>query len=180
MKRLALLLALLLFLSGCDLRNRRPSEEFISDGSVPPAQARTSAPAAPPAQTGFLPAEWDGAVKTVLAKEGTFFGAKEIAYSYRIPFLDLADAYAMGCNQEITARFEADAQKSLAQMEQGKPPVVQRVDFTSDLHGTPMEGKSRFAALEMPYGPIWKCSASLAADFKSINGHESYTVNALT
>ena len=117
MKRLALLLALLLFLSGCDLRNRRPSEEFISDGSVPPAQARTSAPAAPPAQTGFLPAEWDGAVKTVLAKEGTFFGAKEIAYSYRIPFLDLA-------------------QKSLAQMEQGKPPVVQRVDFTSDLHGT--------------------------------------------
>lgn len=136
MKRLALLLALLLFLSGCDLRNRRPSEEFISDGSVPPAQARTSAPAAPPAQTGFLPAEWNGAVKTVLAKEGTFFGAKEIAYSYRIPFLDLADAYAMGCNQEITARFEADAQKSLAQMEQGKPPVVQRVDFTSDLHGT--------------------------------------------
>ena len=49
--------------------------------------------------------------------------------------------------------------------------------YPSDLHGTPMEGKSRFAALEMPYGPIWKCSASLAADFKSINGHESYTVN---
>ena len=41
MKRLALLLALLLFLSGCDLRNRRPSEEFISDGSVPPAQAQS-------------------------------------------------------------------------------------------------------------------------------------------
>ena len=48
--------------------------------------------------------------------------------------------------------------------------------YPSDLHGEPVKGKSRFAALEMPYGPIWKCSAALAADFKSINGHESYTV----
>ncbi len=48
--------------------------------------------------------------------------------------------------------------------------------YPSDLHGTPVKGKSRFVALEMPYGPIWKCSAALAADFKNINGHESYTV----
>ncbi len=48
--------------------------------------------------------------------------------------------------------------------------------YPSDLYGTPVKGKSRFTALEMPYGPIWKCSAALAADFKNINGHESYTV----
>lgn len=136
MKRLACLLALLLLLAGCDLRNRRPSEAFISDAPAPSAQARTAAPANPPAQTGFLSGDWDGAVKTVLDEQGTFPGVKEIAYSYRIPFLDLADAYAMGCNQEITNRFEADAQESLAQMERGKQPVVQQVDFTSDLHGT--------------------------------------------
>ena len=48
--------------------------------------------------------------------------------------------------------------------------------YPSDLHGDPVSGKSRFAALEMPYGPIWKCSSALAADFKNINGHEFYTV----
>ena len=49
--------------------------------------------------------------------------------------------------------------------------------YPSDLHGAPAEGSSRFVALEMPYGPIWKCSSALAADFKNINGHESYTVS---
>ncbi len=49
--------------------------------------------------------------------------------------------------------------------------------YPSDLHGERVEGPSRFVALEMPYGPLWKCSAALAADFKSINGHEIYTVN---
>ena len=43
--------------------------------------------------------------------------------------------------------------------------------------GERTEGSSRFAALEMPFGPIWKCSSALAADFRNINGHESYTVN---
>lgn len=49
--------------------------------------------------------------------------------------------------------------------------------YPSDIHGVPAEGSSRYVALEMPYGPIWKCSATLAADFKSMNGHETYTVN---
>ena len=58
---------------------------------------------------------------------------------------------------------------------QGYRPV--RAAYPSDLHGEPVEGSSRFVALEMPYGPIWKCSSALAADFKNINGHECYTVN---
>ncbi|MBR2823174.1 MAG: prolyl oligopeptidase family serine peptidase [Clostridia bacterium] len=49
--------------------------------------------------------------------------------------------------------------------------------YPSDIRGEKAEGASRYVALEMPYGPIWKCSSSLAADFKNINGHESYTVN---
>lgn len=48
--------------------------------------------------------------------------------------------------------------------------------YPSTRQGKPVEGKSRYVALEMPYGPIWKCSAALAADFKNINGHEIYTV----
>ena len=49
--------------------------------------------------------------------------------------------------------------------------------YPSDIHGERAEGTSRYVALEMPYGPIWKCSSTLAADFQNINGHESYTVN---
>ncbi len=49
--------------------------------------------------------------------------------------------------------------------------------YPSDLHGNPTEEPSRFITLEMPYGPIWKCSSALAADFRNINGHEMYTVN---
>ena len=49
--------------------------------------------------------------------------------------------------------------------------------YPSDIHGVPADSASRYVALEMPYGPIWKCSATLAADFKSINGHETYTIN---
>lgn len=48
--------------------------------------------------------------------------------------------------------------------------------YPSDMRGAPAEGSSRFVALEMPYGPIWKCSAALAADVGNINGHEYYTV----
>ncbi len=48
--------------------------------------------------------------------------------------------------------------------------------YPSTMRGERTEGTSCFVALEMPYGPIWKCSSALAADFKSINGHESYTV----
>ena len=49
--------------------------------------------------------------------------------------------------------------------------------YPSDLRGEKTEGPSRFVALEMPFGPLWKCSSALAADFKNINGHEIYTVN---
>lgn len=138
MKRLVLLLGLLLLLTGCDLRNRRASEDFIPTGNQ--AAAHTPAPAgtdaAPIGTAHTLPAQWDGAVKTVMTERGTFRGAEEIPYSYQIPFLDLPDAYAMGCNQEINARFEAAAHESLDRMEHGQPPIVQEVRFTADLRDT--------------------------------------------
>ena len=57
----------------------------------------------------------------------------------------------------------------------GYRPV--KAAYPSDGRGNPAEGASRFVTLEMPYGPIWKCSAALAPDFRNINGHGSYTVN---
>ena len=48
--------------------------------------------------------------------------------------------------------------------------------YPAQMDGTPVQGKSRFVALEMPYGPIWKCSSALASDYTNINGHGFYTV----
>lgn len=48
--------------------------------------------------------------------------------------------------------------------------------YPSDNRGSPTEGKSCFIALEMPYGPVWKCSSALSAKINTINGHEYYTV----
>lgn len=69
--------------------------------------------------------------------------------------------------------------KSFIQRDQFMPSRGYRpvsAAYPATRHGEPVNGKSRYAALEMPYGPVWKCSAALAADFKNINGHESYTV----
>lgn len=76
---------------------------------------------------------------------------------------------------------QVETPKSFIQRDQFVPnrgyrPVT--AAYPSDRRGNPAAEPSRFVALEMPYGPVWKCSAALAANFKNINGHESYTVNA--
>ena len=57
---------------------------------------------------------------------------------------------------------------------QGYRPVS--ATYPCDPDGEEAEGKSRFVALLMPYGPIWKCSSALAADFSHPAGHEIFTV----
>ncbi len=42
--------------------------------------------------------------------------------------------------------------------------------------GEKAEGSSRFAALELAYGPLYKCSSALVADFSNVNGHEFFAV----
>lgn len=75
---------------------------------------------------------------------------------------------------------QVEMPKSFIQRDQFVPsrgyrPV--RAAYPCDLRGERTEGPSRYVALEMPFGPLWKCSAALAADFRNINGHETYTVN---
>lgn len=56
----------------------------------------------------------------------------------------------------------------------GYRPVTAAYPCT--MRGEAVQGPSRYAAIEMPYGPICKCSSALAADFRNINGHSRYTV----
>ena len=74
---------------------------------------------------------------------------------------------------------QVTAPKSFIERDQFVPsrgyrPVTAAYPATRE--GEPVEGASRFVALEMPFGPIWKCASALTADFKNINGHEYYTV----
>ena len=47
--------------------------------------------------------------------------------------------------------------------------------YPSSLNGERTEGASRYLTLEMPYGPLWKCSGAITPDRKNINGHGRYT-----
>lgn len=48
--------------------------------------------------------------------------------------------------------------------------------YPCDMKGNKVDGDSRYAALEMMIGPLYKCSSALAANFRNINGHEIFTV----
>lgn len=48
--------------------------------------------------------------------------------------------------------------------------------YPSDKNGCRADESSRFVTLELAYGPLYKCSSALAADFTNINGHEIFTV----
>lgn len=95
--------------------------------------------------------------------------AEEIRPEMFSVFVDVKDK--SGSTVELPKNF---IQRDQFMPSRGYRPVT--AVYPSDLYGKHVAGKSRFVALEMPYGPIWKCSAALAADFKSLNGHESYTV----
>ena len=49
--------------------------------------------------------------------------------------------------------------------------------YPSDEKGNRMDTESRFVTLDLAFGPAYKCSSAIAADFKNINGHENYTVS---
>lgn len=131
MKRLRYLLpalGLCLLLAGCDLRNRQSSENFVPGQTGLPAQ--TEAPVTDsvggesPVQTGNNP------VKTALSAKGEAdFVYPALAWSYELPWIDLPDRYAMECSQEIDLRFGAPIREAMADLEQYKLPVVQKVAY---------------------------------------------------
>lgn len=148
----AAVLAAALLLTGCNLRNRRPSSDFVPDGTANAAPAQTGTrPGSDPGRTesGVSgPTQSGGPVLTVLAESGVFKG--DLNYSYRIPFLDLPDAYAMGCNGEIAERFDAPAHASLDAMRERREPELASVSFTWDVFGSVLTLRVRKVAVDPP------------------------------
>ena len=131
---IALLLLLCVILCGCDLRNRQSSEDFVPTGDVgayePPRGEDAPGAELNPGEAGM------NRVKTVLSERGEYIYAyPAIEYSYELPFIDLAGAHAVGCNQEIESRFGQPIRESLAAMEQKRDPVVKTVAYTNYIFG---------------------------------------------
>jgi hypothetical protein len=159
MKRAILLLLILLFLAGCDLRNRQSSEDFIPTGTY-----RADEPAASRAEGGdpYQMGE-SSVVKTVLSYAGEQpLGDRILSYSFQLPMIDLGGAQAMGCNQEIEDRFGTLIRQSMEAMERFEQPALVNVRYSSYVCGQIL---------------------TLRVDSRDPEGNESsafYTVNAET
>ena len=134
LKCLLALLALVLLLPGCDLRNRQSSERFIPTGpaeSAPETEGRAAEPTkAPPANPG------GEKVKTVWSARGTYERTNPaISYSYEIPFIDLPGGQAAGCNLEIDNRFGVPAREAVKAMERFEAPDVKSISYHTYVRG---------------------------------------------
>ena len=155
MKRLMLVLLALLLLSGCDLRNRQDSANYIPTGTDQSEPGTESAQAPPEETLPSLPSVGGGVIKEIYKTSGTFYsGGSELSYSYRIPFIDLQGSYVDGCNYEIDRRFRQAARDAEAAMERYETPEVLSIDYTAGFFGDVVsleitqidaEGRSSFA-----------------------------------
>lgn len=129
---LLLLSVCLLLLTGCDLRNRTSSEEFIPDQPATLQTDESPQTSEASRETGESYTGSDGRVKVLLSESGTFrYDVEPISYSYQIPMLDYAAAHAAGCNEEIDVRFGTPARESLDTMKTYHAPEVETVSFES-------------------------------------------------
>lgn len=136
MKRLLASLMLLLLLSalltGCDLRNRQNSEDFI------PEEGENVYP------TGLTPVivtedplsgQEKNVIKTVLSYEGVLpMSFPEESCSYALPMIDLSGAQALGCNQEIELRYGTLIRDSIEAIERYDTPALASLSYTSYIY----------------------------------------------
>ena len=131
MKRLIPILLLCLLLTGCDLRNRQSSEDFIPTGTGGASPAASGHAVLPSGEDPTLP-QTRTVIKTVRSYQGEIPLSDPVrTYSYELPMLDLGGAEAVACNQEIEERYGTLIQQSLKAMERYEDPVLQSLSFTS-------------------------------------------------
>lgn len=137
---IAAALCLLLTLCGCDLRNRRPSSEFIpetqaTEPTEPPETEQTAEPTqtAPPEST--QPPQL--IVRETSSKRGVYVDRyyESVEYSYRLPFVDFESSYCAQVNTTISAEFGKAIDSQLAAMETGEPISIVTVDYETRLRG---------------------------------------------
>lgn len=120
-----LLAALLLLTAGCDLRNRRPSKDFIVEyrttdvtvpsGVTPDVTEETAAPSSERLLTRH-------SIRTVLSENGSYTDlyGRQLSYEFTLPYVDYPSIEASRCNAEIESIYNKaiKAQKELIEAQE--------------------------------------------------------------
>lgn len=123
-------LLLILLLSGCDLRNRRPSSDFIPATNAP--RTTSSDNATEPVETEPEVKELTRhSVRTVVSETASYTDiyGREWTYEYRIPFVDFPTTEASTCNIEIDSLYRRAISAQLTLAETGQPLTVPKIDY---------------------------------------------------
>lgn len=124
-------------LCGCDLRNRRPSSDFIPvdapTETAPQFVEDATETEAAPVETAVMQVT----VRDGMMEDGTYtdrYGHK-YTYKYHVPYIDAEGRYAQGCNTEINQRFGAEVLAQRTAMQDGAVLSVLSVDYMTRLRG---------------------------------------------
>lgn len=161
MKRLILCLLAALLLTGCNLRNRQDSRNFIPTGGSK-EETRPVVPSSSAKEED--PPILSSPVKEIKALEGSYvYGGETIEYKFYLPYLDLSGAHAVGCNAEIEEGYGEPIRAAEKAMENRELPALREVDYET-----------------WQYGDVL-CLLIYRVETESGERHESlYTVNART
>ncbi len=134
---LAAALLLAVGLSGCQLRNRMSSQYAIPD-SIPtgdtaaPTESTAAAPVPSPENS-----QQDKKVKELVTQEGEYTGftGSSFTYSYHLPYIDIAGAYANTCNWTIDQQFGQVVNDQLQRIAVGDAITVDSIAYQYYVNG---------------------------------------------
>lgn len=135
MKKLMILLlaVALLVTAGCNLRNRRPSSEFVPATHAAETQHASDATDAtedttPPSSERQLTRH---SVRTVVSESGTYTDiyGRNWSYEYRLPFVDFPTSEVSDCNDEIEKTYNKVIKEQLKLVEAQEPLEATMIDY---------------------------------------------------
>lgn len=136
MKKLipVLLAVLLLAATGCDLRNRQPSSDFIpathatdttyESGTPRPTEEKTEPPTAERQLTRH-------SIRTVVSENGSYTDVygRSWDYDYLLPFVDYPSIEASRCNDEIEKDYNKVIKEQLKLVDTQEPLTAMKIDY---------------------------------------------------
>lgn len=132
-KHILLFISILLLLcSGCQMRNRRPSSDYVPSTHAPRTTAQ--AESTQPTKAVEEPQEKEltrHSVRTVVQEEDSFIDiyGKSWTYDYRLPFVDYPTTEVSGCNNEIDKLYRRIIKDQKALADSNQPLSVPTIDY---------------------------------------------------
>lgn len=135
----ASVLAVALLLSGCYLRNRRPSSEFVPATNAPRTTSTVEAAETEPhSATNAVRELTRHSIRTIVSENASFMDiyGKDWSYEFRLPFVDFPTTEASDSNIEIDRIFRQAIDEQLKKANLGQPLTVPKIDYECYYTGT--------------------------------------------